>query len=151
MAKNDMLAEDISFEERTQYAGLALSIVSFLAYGGIVLQRAATDGLPLTQVAWRGPMLLVVVIAGVLYGGGYLTARLRHRGIAEDDRDRQIRRYGEATTGGLTGLSVFVSIILLAVNVDPFWVVHTLFLGSGFATFVGTAAKVGAYREGIPS
>ena len=96
-------------------------------------------------------MLLVVAIGGALYGIGYGIARLRHRRPVEDARDKEIQRYGESINGGLVGLTVAVSIMLLALNVEPFWVAHNLFLGSWFASFVSTAGRVAAYREGIPS
>ncbi len=44
-----------------------------------------------------------------------------------------------------------MSLILLALNVEPFWVAHNLFFGSWFASFVSTAGRVAAYRKGIPS
>jgi hypothetical protein len=151
MASNELTQEDFSFTERVLYAGLAFSLVSMLAYVAIVLTRVFTDDVSVTKVAWQGPMLLVVAIGGGLYGIGYGVARLVHKGKVEDARDKEIERYGESINGGLVGLTVFVSIILLALEVEPFWVAHNLFLGSWFASFVSSAGRVGAYREGIPS
>lgn len=151
MASNDFSKEEISFTEGVVYGGLALSVVTMVAYLAIVLTRIFTDDVSVTEVAWQGPMLLIVAIGGVLFTGGYGIARLRHPGPVEDARDKEIERYGEAINGGLVGLTVFVSIILLALNVDSFWVAHNLFLGSWFASFAGTAGRVAAYREGIPS
>ena len=151
MATNEPTKEDISFTEGVLYAGLALSLASILAYVAIVLTRIFTDDVSITKVAWQGPMLLVVAIGGGLYGIGYGVARLVHKGKVEDARDKEIERYGESINGGLVGLTVFVSIILLALDVEPFWVAHNLFLGSWFASFVSTAGRVAAYREGIPA
>jgi hypothetical protein len=151
MTDNGIPKDEISFTEGVLYGGLALSLVTMLAYLAIVLTRVFTDDVSVTKVAWQGPMLLIVAIGGGLYGLSYGIARLRHRGTVEDARDKEIERYGESIKGGLVGLTVFVSIILLALNVDPFWVAHNLFLGSWFATFASTAGRVGAYREGIPS
>jgi hypothetical protein len=151
MATNDPIKEEISFTEGVQYAGLALSILSMLAYSAIILTRIFTDDVSVTKVAWRGPMLLIVVIGGALYGIGLGIARFRHRGPVEDARDKEIQRYGESINGGLVGLTVAVSIVLLALNVEPFWVAQNLFLGSWFASFVSSAGRVAAYREGIPS
>jgi hypothetical protein len=151
MTTSEPTREDISFTEGVQYAGLALSVVSMLAYLAIVLTRVFTDDVSVTKVAWQGPMLLVVAIGGALYGIGYSIARICHHRPVEDVRDKEIQRYGESINGGLVGLTVGVSIVLLALNVEPFWVAHTLFLGSGFASFVSTAGRVAAYREGIPA
>ena len=143
--------DEISFVEGVQYAGLALSLVTMLTYLSIVLTRVFTDDVSVTKVAWQGPMLLVVAIGGGLFAIGYGIARLRHKGAVEDARDKEIERYGESINGGLAGLTVAVSIVLLALNVEPFWVAHNLLLGSWFASFVSTAARAAAYREGIPS
>ncbi len=151
MANNEPTAEEISFTEGVQYAGLALSVLSMLAYLGIILTRIFTDDVSVTKVAWQGPMLLVVAIGGALYGIGYGTARLLHKGPVEDVRDKEIQRFGDSINGGLIGLTVAVSIVLLALNVEPFWVAQNLFLGSWFASLVSSAGRVAAYREGIPS
>ncbi len=151
MSKSDISPEEISFSEGVQYGGLALSVLSMLAYLGIVLTRVFTDDVSVTKVAWQGPMLLVLIIGGTLYGIGYGVARLRHRGPTEDARDKEIQRYGESINGGLAGLTVAVSIVMLALNVEPFWVAHNLFFGSWFASFVSSAGRVAAYREGIPA
>lgn len=151
MANQDVPAEEIGFEERHQYVGLALNVVSFVAYLAIVATRALTDDVSLTKVAWQGPMLLIVGVCGGLYGIGYGIARARQTGRVKDARDGDIERYGDATGGGLLGVTVFVSLLLLALNVDTFWIAHNLLYGSWFASFVGSASKAAAYREGIPS
>lgn len=151
MATDEPTKEEISFTEGVQYAGFVLSVVAMVAYLAIVLTRVFTDDVSVTKVAWQGPMLLVVAAGGGLFAIGYGIARLRHKGQVEDARDKEIERYAESINGGLVGLTVFVSIILLALNVEPFWVAHNLFLGSWWASFVSTAGRVAAYREGIPS
>lgn len=151
MTDHDIAKEDISFTETVLYTGLALSLASMLAYLTIALTRVFTDDASVTKVAWQGPMLLVVAIGGGLYGIGYGIARLVYKGRVEDARDKEIERYGESINGGLVGLTVFVSIILLGLGVEPFWVANNLFLGSWFASFVSTVGRVAAYREGIPS
>jgi hypothetical protein len=151
MATDEPTKEEISFTEGVQYAGLALGLVSILTYLAIVLTRVFTDDVSVTKVAWQGPMLLVVAVGGGVYGIGYGIARLVHKGQAEDARDKEIERYGESLNGALVGLTVFISIILLALDVEPFWVAHNLFLGSWWASFVSTAGRVAAYREGIPA
>jgi len=151
MASEPISKDEISFTEGVLYGGIALSLATMLAYLAIVLTRVFTDDVSVTKVAWQGPMLLVLIIGGSLYGIGYGVARLRHRGAVEDARDKEIERYGESINGGLAGLTVAVSIVLLALNVEPFWVAHNLLFGSWFASFVSTAGRVAAYREGIPA
>jgi hypothetical protein len=151
MATDEPTKEEISFTEGVQYAGMALGLMAILAYLAIVLTRVFTDDVSVTKVAWQGPMLLVVAIGGGVYGIGYGIARLVHKGRVEDARDKEIERYGESLNGDLVGLAVLVSIVLLGLNVEPFWVAHNLFFGSWWASFVSGASRAAAYREGIPA
>lgn len=143
--------EETSFEERQLWVGLALAILGMVVYVGVVLTRALTDDLPLRDVAWHAPMLWVLFGSIALYGSMYGIGRLQQRGTASDERDADINRYGESVGGGVVGMTVLVSIILLALDIDPFWVAHNLFFGCWFGSLVGGSSKAAAYREGIPS
>ncbi len=151
MGKREMNLEDVSFEERQQWIGLGLSIVAIVGYIIAIVIVAAVDDVSFTAVNWKIPMLATLLGAGGIYGIAYGIAKRRHSGPTGDVRDREIERYGEAMTSGLVSFTIFVTLILLALDVDTFWVAHNLFFGSFFGMFVGTAAKVAAYREGVPS
>ena len=151
MGKEEFTMDDASFEERQTFIGLGISILAIIGYVVAILVIAAGDDKPFTEVSWQIPMLVVVLGGGALFGLSYLISWRRHHGPTKDERDDQIERYSESISGGLTGLTVMVTIILMAIGVSEFWVVHNLFLGAWFASFVGSAAKAAAYQEGIQS
>lgn len=142
----------MTLTERTTVIGTVLMLVVFVGYWTIVIARAVTDGLPLTDVAWQGPLLLSLVVGGGIYAITYGVLAWRERGVrSSDERDVQILRYSEATGAGLTGLAVLASLIMLALEVDTFWVAQTLFVGSFLGSLVSSATTIAAYREGLPS
>lgn len=140
----------MTLEERNTWVGLGVGLAAFVAYLTVIAVRAADT--PLTQVEWGGPMLWAVGVGGGVYALVYLADRIRHRGrTVADERDAQIQRFGDASGGGLADLAALAALIMLALDVDSFWVAHTLFVGGFLGATIGSLAKVAAYREGIPS
>lgn len=140
----------MSFEERHTWVGTAIGLAAIAAYILVIAGRAQDS--PLTDVEWGWPMLVTVLAAGGLYALVYLGMRLRHRGEATTDaRDIEIDRYGELAGKGLASAAITAAVVMLALDVDTFWVAHTLFGGAYLSSLVGTVAKIAAYREGIPS
>jgi len=140
----------MSFEERHTWAGTVIGLAAIIAYVVVIAGRARDAAL--TDLAWGWPMLVTVLIAGGLYGLVYLGLRLRHRGepIA-DARDIEIDRYAELAGKGLVSATVTAAIVMLALNVDTFWVAHTLFAGAYLSSLVVTLTKLAVYRSGLPS
>ncbi len=140
----------MTFTERYTWAGLAISIVTFAAYWTVVIVRAVTDGRPLVEVDWQGPMLWSLLLGGGLYAVVMLALWLRVRGEAHTDaRDHEIERYAATTGGGITGLAGLATLVLLALDAPAFWTATALFVGS----FLGSLASIGvtlvAYRRGL--
>ncbi|WP_084106477.1 hypothetical protein [Demequina sp. NBRC 110056] len=140
----------MSFEQRQTAIGLAISLVAVLTYAGVVAVRALTDDLPLTEVAWQGPLLVTIGAGGALYAAVYVVGLIRTRGQRRtDERDRQIRTVAESTGAGLAGLGVLAALVMLALDVDTFYVANVLLL----MTWLGSVAEAGtalaAYREGL--
>jgi len=137
----------MSFEERNQAIGLGLGIAAFVAYWVVIAVRAAGDDLPFTQVAWQGPMLAALVVGGAIYGAIYGTMRWRARGTrVADERDTHIALLSETAGGQLTGLAVLVTLILMALDADPFWSAHVLFVGSFLGSVSSASVSLAAYR-----
>lgn len=139
---------EMSFEERHTWAGLTLGIAAIAVYAVIIALRAQEG--PLSHVAWEWPMLWTVLIAGGTYGAVYGVLAARHRGPRSDPRDIEIDRFAELSGKGFLSFAVTVAIVLLALDVDTFWVAHTLFGGSYLAATITTAAKIVAHRKGLP-
>lgn len=142
----------MSFNERNTAIGLALGLIAFVAYWVVLVWRAATDDLPFTDVAWHGPMLVVLIAGGLLYGAAMLVDWLRHRRERlTDERDHEIQRRAESAGAGSTGIGVLAALILLALQVDTFWVAHVLFTLAYLGSLASAGVTLAAYREGVAS
>jgi len=142
----------MTFTERYTAVGLVISLATFVTYWALIIFRALTDGLPLVEVAWHGPLLWTLIIGGGLYGLVYLALWLRVRREQHTDaRDREIARYAETAGAGITGLAVLVTLIMLALDAPTFWTVTVLFTGSFLGSLASAGVTMAAYREGMPS
>jgi hypothetical protein len=140
----------MGFEERHTIVGLVLSLVTMFTYGTIVIVRAVTDGLPLTDVAWQGPLLLTIGIGGGLYAVLYVVGLVRARGQTYTDvRDAEIRARSESAASSLTSMGALAALIMLALGVEAFWVAHTLLILSWLGSLAGAGVAIDAYRGGI--
>lgn len=141
----------MGFEQAHKALGLVAALAVTAAYLVVVAVRAASDEQPLTAVAWQGPMLAALATGGLIYAGAYAAGRWRLRGrLLSDERDAEIERRAEQVGSGLTSLAVLAVLIMLTLDVHPFWVAHVLLLGSFLGSVVGTGAALAAYRDGLP-
>jgi hypothetical protein len=142
----------MTFTERYTAAGLLIALVAFVSYWGVVIFRAATDDLPLVDVSWQGPMLVVLLVGGGLYALVFLAMWLRVRREPHTDvRDQEIERYAQTAGGGITGLAVLAALIMLALDAPTFWTANVLFVGSFLGSLASSGVTLAAYREGMPS
>lgn len=140
----------MSFEERNAVLGLALGAVAFAAYWVVVLARAADDDAPFTEVAWQGPLLLVMIVGGGIYGIGYAVARWRARGTrTADERDVEILARAETVGSALGSLTATAALIMLALDASSFWTAHVLFVGMFLASVASSGYAISAYRGGV--
>jgi len=142
----------MTFTERYTSAGLVIGLVTFVAYWAVVVFRAATDGLPLVDVAWQGPMLWALIIGGVLYAIIFLALWLRvRREPHTDSRDHEIERYAQTAGAGITGLAVLATLIMLALDAPTFWTANVLFVGSFLGSLASGGTTLAAYKDGMPA
>ncbi|WP_062077132.1 hypothetical protein [Demequina globuliformis] len=143
------MTHDMSFEERQTAAGLAVGIVAVTAYVAIIAARSLTDDVALSEVAWQGPLLACVGVGAAVYALIYVSMRLRQRGeTLVDERDERIRSIGEEAGASLTGIAVLAALIMLALDVDTFWVANVLLVLSFAGAVLQSATVLGAYRGG---
>jgi len=138
--------------ERTTIVGTLLGLITFVAYWAVIIVRALTDDAPFADVDWQGPMLAAILVGGALYGISYGLITWQARGTRRTDaRDNEIRRYAEATGGGIAALGSLIALIMLTLDVDTFWVATTLFTLGYLGSLINSATTISAYQEGLPS
>lgn len=139
----------MSFQERTAWAGLVLTIVAVGTYVVVVLRLA--DGGPVSEVAYQGPLLwtLGLAIAATIVVT-IAISMIWHGGRTEEDvRDKEIGRFARDIStafmviGGVTGMA------LAMLEADWFWIANAIYLSFALSAILESIAKIAAYRFGF--
>jgi len=141
------------YAERNIWATLLATAVVIPCYVIVILQQVG--GRPLTSVDWLPTMLWAIgisiaatVVLGIVWG--IIAARRDPKGATTSDvRDRDIDRMGGRIEHGLLVVAGLGVIALCAVGADVFWIANAMFLGFAVSTFVGSIARLIAYRRGL--
>lgn len=129
-----------SEEKRAWILGL-VSIAGYLVYLGVV--RFGEAGYARVMLWTIGASIVASIVLHIA-----VTLRGPHEG--KDERDREIGHFGEyvgrstIVAGGVAGL------ILALVEADYFWIANALYLGFVLSAVLSSAARVAAYRWGLP-
>jgi len=137
------------FQERNAWAYGLIAVAGYAVYLALVLPRL---GGPISEVGYQLPLLACVggaVLAGIL--AGIVLGALVPKGVPREDvRDRQIGRFGERLGSGTVILGAVVALLLALFAADPFWIANAIYLGFVLSAVVSAAARIVAYRRGIP-
>lgn len=141
------------YAERNVWATLIATAVIVPVYIGIILAQAGQG--PLTDVDWFPIMLWTIgasiaaaIVLSILWG--VFAGGRDPDGVGRSDiRDRDIDRMGARVEQSFVVIAGLGVIALCGVGADVFWIANTMFLGFAVATFVGSIARVIAYRRGL--
>lgn len=150
----------MSYKEAFSWAMAAAMILAVGTYVATVGPRLAQG--PVSEVAYRGPMLLAVavLVAGSIAGaivaaaGTALAARRSGGSPADavaraDERDRRIEQRGRIVGSYVLSALVVAALAMLMLGAHAFWVANALFAGLFLAEIGSAAARIVAYRTGI--
>jgi len=140
----------MSFEEKSAWIMGVLAGGMYAAYLTIILGRAADT--PLVEVPYASTLLwtigISIVAAIVLH---LLVAMAAPRDANKKDRrDREIYRFGEYAGQSFVVGGGLVALGLSMAEWDYFWIANVIYLGFVLSGVVGSAAKIVAYRRGLP-
>ena len=139
----------MTYEEKGAWVYLVVTLGTFAAYVGVVLQRAG--GEPLTEVAYRGPLLWSVGISIGLSIIGRIAFEVAKPSETHklDARDKDIHRFGEYIGGSVLAVAMVGPFALAMLEVDHFWIVNAMYAVFAVSTLVGTVTRLIAYRRGL--
>ncbi|GAA2695522.1 hypothetical protein LV78_007747 [Actinosynnema pretiosum] len=144
-----MRVGEMSFHEKRTWIAALSALVGYAAYAVVVLGRAG--GGPLSGVAYQWPLVwstvlsVVVTVALVVV----VSALAPKEAGAEDERDRDINRFGEHVGQGFVALGAVAALALALLDVGGFWIANAVYLALVLSAVVGAAAKLVAYRRGV--
>ncbi len=138
----------MAFQEKSTAATLMALIAAYLVYW--LALSAAADSVPLTDVPFVGPLIVMTAILVLVIVGAHVLIAIASPRTAggEDERDRLIGLRGSEVGGFVLGFAVFGAIALVIFDVDSFWVANSLLAGLVLAEAAEAITKLVLYRRG---
>jgi uncharacterized membrane protein (DUF485 family) len=136
----------MTFMEKSNWVVLVVAVPTLLVYAALVVPQVLST--PVAEVSWVQPMIFAIlgfIVANVL---GNVVAAASNPGEADkkDQRDREIRHYGERVGSWLIIAGAITALVLAMATADHFWIANAIFLGGMAASIISSAAKIAAYR-----
>jgi hypothetical protein len=148
------------FEEKLTWVNAVVSVVVAAVYSVIVFGRLGD--VPVTEIAYRRPMLIAVValvvltIVGTILMaiGTAISAEIMGTGSVKDidkkdERDVQIGHRGMLAGYVVSSVGGLLVLGMAMLEYDYFWIANALFLSFVAAGLVSAAVKLMAYRRGF--
>jgi hypothetical protein len=149
MSKILYIGGEMSLEEKLTWTSTLILLGSFVIYWAIILGRA--QSIPLTDVPYAGVMfwsLGAVVVGSVAVAIVTIIASPKEADN-KDQRDKEIKRYGDAVSYNILALGSLVVLALIAAKVPHFWIAQSLYLCCVVAGLWGAVVRLIAYRRGF--
>jgi len=136
----------MAFLEKSNWVVLVVGVPTLLVYLFVVVPQVL--GQPIAEVSWVEPMIVTIVVFVVANVLGNVVAAASNPGEADknDERDREIDRFGERVGNWLIIAGSIAGLILAMARADQFWIANAIFLGGMAASIVSSVAKIAAYR-----
>ena len=136
----------MTFEEKRAWILALVSVVAYVVYAAIVGARLGTH--PVADVPYVAPLLWTVggsIVASIVLGMVVGGPRIER----QDQRDREIGRFGEHIGQSLVVTGGVAALLLALLRADYFWIANVLYLGFVLSALLGSIAKIFAYRRGF--
>lgn len=141
----------MSSEEKSAWVLLVVSIVGYATYVVLVAVQAAS--VSLFETSWAAAMLWTIgggIVAGIVFGiiAGLFSPKEAGK---KDQRDREITRFGDSIGQSFVVIGGVVALSLALLEAPYFWIANAIYLAFVLSAFVGSIARVIAYRRGLPT
>jgi hypothetical protein len=139
----------MGYEEKESWIFLLVLVVAFGCYSAWLIVQVLS--IPLTSISYIVPMLLAIggVIISTIIGNILITITNMRDTNKTDQRDREIRRYGDYSGQFLVNIGGLAAIIMCMFEVGHFWIAHTIYFAFVGAAFITSVVKILAYRRGF--
>jgi hypothetical protein len=136
----------MTFLEKSNWVVLVVGVPTLLVYVAVVVPQVL--GKPMAEVSWVQPMIFAIagfIVANVL-GNVVAAASNPAEADKEDQRDREIGRYGERVGSWLMIAGSIAALVLAMTMADHFWIANSIYLGGMAASIVSSVTKIAAYH-----
>jgi len=150
----------MSFEEKTTWVSLVVTVVVLGVYSSFVLVQL--QSVPVSQLAYQRPMIITIgamivmtIVGTILMSiGTAVSAGISGKGPVDDidrkdERDEHISRRGELVGYYVSSAGVLGVLALAMLRYDQFWIANALYLAMMLGGLASVAAKLFVYRRGF--
>lgn len=140
----------MSFQEKSAWLMLALMVVIYGVYFAVVLGDIAVLE-SVRDFDYRGLVLATVVALVVLASFSHIMIAIVAPRDADrnDERDKEINRFGEYVGGYVLGAWALVGMVLAMLEVEHFWIANAILAGLVLSEVVSGVTKIFFYRRGF--
>ena len=136
----------MAFLEKSNWVVLVVAVPTLLVYAALIVPQAL--GKPLAEVSWVQPMIVAIVgfiVANIL---GNVVAAAANPGEADknDQRDREIDRFGERVGNWFIVAGSCAALVLAMASADHFWIANAIYLGGMAGAVLSSVTKIAAYH-----
>jgi uncharacterized membrane protein (DUF485 family) len=151
MSKILYMGGGMTYDEKTTWISAVVTVGAFVVYLVTILGRAQST--PLTEVPYVGAMLWTIGagIAASIVGSIVVAVAAPKEADKRDQRDKEINRFGEYVGHWLLVFGALAALVLSMAEADHFWIANALYVALILSGLLGAAAKLIAYRRGVPS
>jgi hypothetical protein len=121
-------------------------VPTLLVYLAVVVPQVL--GQPIAEVSWVEPMIVTIIVFVVANIAGNVVAAASNPREADlnDERDREIDRFGERVGAWPLVAGSIAGLVLAMARIDQFWIANAIFLGGLAGSLLSSIAKIAAYR-----
>lgn len=136
----------MAFLEKSNWVVLVVGVPTLLVYLAVVVPQAL--GQPIAEVSWVQPMIVTIVVFVVANVLGNVVAAASNPREADmnDERDREIDRFGERVGNWLIVAGSITALVLAMARADHFWIANAIFLGGLVGALLSSVTKIAAYH-----
>lgn len=140
----------MSYVEKNTWLFGAIAIAGYATY--LVLLFSGLGERELADADYV-PLMVGTILGAIAVGilGGIVLGILTPAGerTSPDVRDRDIERLGDRVGNSIVVIAALGALVLAWIEAPHFWIANALYLGFVVSALFATAARLGAYRQGI--
>ena len=136
----------MTFLEKSNWVVLIVGVPTVFVYAALVVPQLRAK--PVAEVSWVQPMIGAIVgfvVANIL---GNVVAAATNPAEADmnDERDREIDRFGERIGNWLLVAGSILALCLAMASAAHFWIGNAIFVGGIAGALVSSVTKIAAYH-----
>jgi hypothetical protein len=136
----------MAFLEKSNWVVIVVGVPTLLAYAVLVVPQALSE--PIAEVSWVEPMIIAIVgfVVANIVGNVVVAATNPREADQEDQRDREIDRFGERVGNWLIAAGAVAALALAMARADHFWIANAIFLAGMAGALLSSGTKIAAYH-----